>query len=193
MGAKCKAQTYPELSVTPQRFLCGSKKNDQSFCHAIARLATWWTHCYCWLKNILQVIQLYTWKQIESMQRGRGTNLGSQPVTLKKSQHLWGGDKMHEKALSPDIPSAVLPGLLSGILPSLFSRTHIFALHPSRAKGSKKKTNKDQKNKIEGSKKKNKDQKKTNKDDHSENRPETAEKEDQKKQLGIHMNKNERE
>ena len=35
--------------------------------------------------------------------------------------------------------------------------------------------------------------KKTNKDDRSENRPETAEREDQKKQLGIHMNKNERE
>ena len=143
----CQVQG-PNLSQT----ICNSpaipvwiQKNDQSFCHAIARLATWWTHCYsefdmqiCWLKNILQVIQLYTWKQIESMQRGRGTNLGSQPVTLKKSQHLWGGDKMHEKALSPDIPSAVLPGLLSGILPSLFSRTHIFALHPSRAKGSKK-------------------------------------------------------
>ena len=26
MGAKCKAQTYPKLSVTPQRFLWGSKK-----------------------------------------------------------------------------------------------------------------------------------------------------------------------
>ena len=38
---------------------------------------------------------------------------------------------MHEKALSSDIPSAGLPGLLSGFLPLHFSRTHIFALHPS--------------------------------------------------------------
>ena len=79
MGAGCKAQNYPKLSVTPQRFLCGSKKNVQSFCHAIARLATWWTHCcsefdmkICWLKNILQVIQLYTWKQIESHAAEKG-------------------------------------------------------------------------------------------------------------------------
>lgn len=133
MGARCKAQNYPKLSVPPQRLLFGSKKYVQSFCHAIARLATWWTHCcsdfdmqICWLKNILQVIQLYTWKQIESMQRGRGTNLGSQPVTLKKSQHLWGGDKMHEKALSSDIPSAGLPGFLSSFLPliTFFSDAH---------------------------------------------------------------------
>jgi hypothetical protein len=48
-----------------------------------------------------------------------------------------------------------------------------------------KKTNKDQKKQIRI--------KKTNKDDRSENRQETAEREDQKKQMGIHMNKNERE
>ena len=132
------------------------------------------------------------------MQRGRGTNLGSQPVTLKKSQHLWGGDKMHEKALSPDIPSAVLPGLLSGILPSLFSRTHIFALHPSRAKGSKK-TNKDQKTKSRDQKKQIRI-KKTNKDQKKQIRTivvkivkKLRKGRIKKKQMGIHMNKNERE
>ena len=59
------------------------------------------------------------------------------------------------------------------------------------AKGSKK-TNKDQKTKSRDQKKQIRI-KKTNKDDRSENRQETAEREDQKKLMGIHMNKNERE
>ena len=50
----------------------------------------------------------------------------------------------------------------------------------------------DQKKQNRGIKKKQIRIKKTNKDNRRENRQETTEREDQKKQMGIHMKKNER-